>query len=185
VSGPSGAGKGTLVERLLPCFPWIEPTVSATTRPPRPGEVDGRHYHFLDQTRFMRHVERGDFLEYVDYSGRWYGTLRSEVERILDRGRAPLLEIELYGARAVRAAVPDALAVFITAPSKEALLARLTGRATETDEAIMKRMRTAEIEMDARHEFDCVIVNDTVDVATRELVHAVSSACGAEDPCDG
>lgn len=179
VSGPSGAGKGTLIKRLLPQFGWIATAISATTRRRRPGEVDGHHYYFLTDEEFDRRVEAGEFLEHVEYAGNRYGTLRSELERILAEGRAPLVEIELRGARAVRASIPGALAVFIAPPSVEELARRLEHRATDSPDEIAARMRTSEIELQARNEFDHVIVNDDVERATAELAAAVAGACGA------
>jgi guanylate kinase len=180
VSGPSGAGKGTLIAGMLARCPWATTTVSATTRPRRPGEDDGVHYHFIDEEEFVRRIEAGDFLEHVHYAGNRYGTLRSEVGRILAQGRAPVVEIELVGARAVRAAVPDAVAVFIAPPSVEELARRLERRGTDAPSDIEERMRTSEIELQARDEFDHVIVNDDRDRATDLLVEAVAEACRGE-----
>ena len=177
MSGPSGAGKGTLIQGLLERCPQVSATVSATTRPRRPGEVDGVHYHFLDEDEFVRRIERGHFLEHVTYAGNRYGTLASEVERILSEGRAPVVEIELVGARAVRAAMPQSLAVFIAPPSVEELARRLERRGTDAPADIEARMRTSEIELRARDEFDEVIVNDDREAATRRLIEAVSRAC--------
>lgn len=185
VSGPSGAGKGTLIQRVLPRFSWLQPAISATTRDPRPGEVDGRHYHFLGHDEFARRVVAGDFLEHVSYAGNRYGTLRQEVDRVLASGRAPLVEIELRGARAIRAAVPGAFAVFISPPSMEELRRRLETRATDTESAIDARMRTSEIEIRARSEFDVQIVNDNVDEAAERLAQAVAAACARPGVSDG
>ena len=116
ITGPSGVGKGTLIERLLERIPELELSVSATTREPRPGEVDGRDYHFLTPEEFDRRVEAGDFLEHATYSGNRYGTLREEVERRLAEGRSVVLEIEVQGARQVREAMPEAVQIFIAPP---------------------------------------------------------------------
>lgn len=180
MSGPSGAGKGTLIQRLLPIFPWVGTAISATTRPMREGEVDGRHYHFLAEDEFVRRIAAGDFLEHVHYAGRRYGTLRSELNRIRAEGRCPLVEIELQGARAMRADMPDAFAVFIAPPSIEALRARLEDRGTDDAAVIEERMRISAVELAARDEFDAVIVNDDVDTAASELARAVAAACGRE-----
>ena len=185
MSGPSGAGKGTLIAGVLPRFPWIEVAISATTRPPRPGEVDGLHYHFLSEDDFARRVEAGEFLEHVSYANNHYGTLRSEITRILSAGRAPLVEIELRGARAVREAMPEALAVFIAPPSLEELVRRLEQRGTDRAEDIAARMKASRIELRARDEFDCVIVNDDVAGATDRLAERIAAACGVQEGDDG
>jgi guanylate kinase len=175
ITGPSGVGKGTLIERLLERVPELELSVSATTREPRAGEVDGRDYHFLGPEEFDRRVEAGDFLEHATYSGNRYGTLREEVERRLAEGRSVVLEIEVQGARQVRAAMPEAILIFITPPDAEALRQRLEGRGTDSTEAIERRLRTAEIELEAQDEFPHVVVNDEVQKAASELEELVRS----------
>lgn len=180
MSGPSGAGKGTLIQRLLPVLPWVGTAISATTRPMRPGEVDGEHYHFLSEEEFVRLIEAGAFLEHVHYAGRRYGTLRSELDRLRAQGRCPLVEIELQGARAIRAELAGSFAVFIAPPSVEALRARLEDRGTDDAEVIEERMRISAGELAARDEFDAVIVNDDVEAAARELADALAAACGRE-----
>jgi guanylate kinase len=169
ITGPSGVGKGTLIERLLERVPQLELSVSATTREPRPGEEDGRDYHFLTPEEFDRRVEAGDFLEHATYSGNRYGTLRGEVERRLSEGRSVVLEIEVQGARQVRVAMPEAVLIFIAPPDPAALRQRLEGRGTDSEEAIERRLRTAEIELEAQAEFPHVIVNDDVQKAAAEL----------------
>ncbi len=173
ISGPSGAGKGTVIglvrERLL----RVAMAVSATTRPPRPGELDGREYHFLSCAAFAAAVEGGEFLEWVDYGGNRYGTLRSEVAGKLAGGDDVVLEIELAGARAIRAAMPEVCTVFIAPPSLEELRQRLRGRATESDEAIARRLRIAETELAAADEFDHVVVNDDAGRAADEIVRII------------
>jgi guanylate kinase len=169
ITGPSGVGKGTLIERLLERVPELELSVSATTRPPRPGEVDGRDYHFLSPEEFDRRVEAGEFLEHASYSGNRYGTLRQEVERRLAEGRSVVLEIEVQGARQVRDAMPDAVLIFIAPPDPAALRERLEGRATDPPEAIEERLRTAEMELGAQDEFPHVVVNDEVQKAASGL----------------
>jgi guanylate kinase len=169
ITGPSGVGKGTLIERPLERIPDLELSVSATTRPLRSGEVDGRDYHFLTDEEFERRVEAGDFLEYATYSGHRYGTLREEVERRLEQGRSVVLEIEVQGARQVRDAMPEAVQIFIAPPDPEALRSRLEGRGTDSAAAIERRLRTAEIELEAQGEFPHVIVNDEVQKAASEL----------------
>jgi guanylate kinase len=158
---------------LLERVPELELSVSATTRKPRPGEREGVDYHFLAPEEFARHVGAGEFLEHATYSGNRYGTLRSEVERRLSEGRPVVLEIEVQGARQVRAAMPEAVAVFIAPPSREALRARLIGRGTDTPEQVDERMRTAERELEARPEFAHVVVNDRLEQATDELARIV------------
>ena len=169
ITGPSGVGKGTLIERLLERIPDLELSVSATTRPPRSGEVDGRDYRFLTDEEFERRVEAGDFLEHATYSGHRYGTLREEVERRLEQGRSVVLEIEVQGARQVRDAMPEAVQIFVAPPDPSALRSRLEGRGTDSAAAIERRLRTAEIELEAQGEFPHVVVNDEVQRAAAEL----------------
>jgi guanylate kinase len=169
ITGPSGVGKGTLIEQLLERVPELELSVSATTREPRPGEVDGRDYHFLAAEEFDRRVDAGDFLEHATYSGNRYGTLRQEVERRLADGRSVVLEIEVQGARQVRATMPEAMLIFIAPPDPASLRERLEGRGTDSAEAIERRLRTAEIELEAQAEFPHVIVNDEVQKSASEL----------------
>jgi guanylate kinase len=176
ITGPSGVGKGTLIAKLLEACPELELSISATTREPRPKEVDGRDYHFLDETDFERRVEAGDFLEYATYSGNRYGTLREAVEERLDAGRSVVLEIEVQGARQVRAAMPEAILIFIAPPDPVALRHRLEGRATDSAEDIERRLRTAEIELESQVDFPHVVVNDEVERASQELVRLVRGA---------
>jgi guanylate kinase len=169
ITGPSGAGKGTLIARLAERIPGLELSVSATTRPPRSGEVDGRDYHFLDPEEFEHRVAAGEFLEHATYTGHRYGTLRSEVEERLRRGSSVVLEIEVQGARQVRAAMPESVQVFIAPPAPADLRARLEERGTDDPEAIERRLATAEEELAAEGEFQYVVVNDDVERATAEL----------------
>jgi guanylate kinase len=169
ITGPSGVGKGTLITRLLERNPDLELSVSATTRPPRAGEVDGRDYHFLTPEEFERRVETGDFLEHATYIGHRYGTLREEVERRLEEGRSVVLEIEVQGARQVRDAMPEAVQIFIAPPDPQALRNRLETRGTDSAEAIERRLRTAATELEAQGEFPHVVVNDEVQKASSEL----------------
>jgi len=181
ITGPSGVGKGTLIRGLLQRVPELELSVSATTRTPRPGERHGRHYHFMDAEEFDRRAEAGEFVEHATYSGRRYGTLRAELEGRRRDGVPVVLEIELQGARQVREAMPEALAVFIAPPSNDALRARLVGRGTDAPEQIEARMRTAERELEAQREFGHVVVNDRLEQATGELERIVRRAL-AETP---
>ena len=169
ITGPSGVGKGTLIEQLLERVPELELSVSATTREPRAGEVDGRDYHFLTSDEFDRRVEAGEFLEHATYSGNRYGTLREEVERRLAEGRSVVLEIEVQGARQVRDARPDAVQIFIAPPDEAALRERLEGRGTDPPEAIESRLRTAVSELDAKDDFPHVVVNDDLQKAGSQL----------------
>jgi guanylate kinase len=170
ITGPSGVGKGTLIEHLLERVPELELSVSATTREPRPGEVDGRDYHFLSPEEFRRRLEAGDFLEHASYSGNYYGTLRSEVERRVQRCHSVVLEIEVQGARQVRDALGDeALLIFIAPPDEAVLRERLESRGTDSKEAIEQRLRTAEVELAARSEFPLEVVNDDLQKAASEL----------------
>jgi guanylate kinase len=173
ITGPSGVGKGTLIRGLLERVPELELSVSATTRAPRPGEQNGVDYHFLTPEEFDRRVAAGDFVEHAMYSGNRYGTLRSELERRLESGAGVVLEIEVQGARQVRGAMPDAVAVFIAPPSRDALRARLVGRGTDSAEQVDARMRTAERELESQPEFRHVVINDRLEEATDALVSIV------------
>jgi guanylate kinase len=155
-------------------------SVSATTRAPRPGEADGREYYFLDEPAFRAAIVAGDFLEWVEYSGNLYGTLRSDVERKVAAGDDVVLEIELIGARAVRETMPQAISVFIAPPSMAELADRLRGRGTETAAAIAKRLHRAEAEVAAAEEFDHVVVNDEAGRAADEVA-AIIAAQRKED----
>jgi len=178
ITGPSGVGKGTLIRGLLERVPELELSVSATTRAPRPGERDGVDYHFMASARFDAHVASGDFVEHTTYSGNRYGTLRSELERRTAAGAPVVLEIEVQGARQVRAALPEAVAVFIAPPSREALRARLVGRGTDNSEQVQRRLQTAERELQAQPEFSHVIVNDRLEQATDELTAVIDRELG-------
>jgi guanylate kinase len=174
ITGPSGVGKGTLIRGLLERIPELELAVSATTRAPRPGEEDGVDYHFLTPEQFEARVQAGDFVEHAHYSGNRYGTLRAELEHRLADGADVVLEIEVQGARQVRATMPDAVAVFIAPPSLEALRARLLKRGTDSAEQVAERLRTAEGELEAQPEFAHVVVNDRLDQATDDLLAVVT-----------
>jgi guanylate kinase len=178
ITGPSGVGKGTLIRGLLERVPQLGLSISATTRAPRPGETQGVDYHFLSTDEFEQRVTDGEFVEHATYSGRRYGTLRSELEGRLRRGEPVVLEIEVQGARQVREAMPEALQVFIAPPSREALRARLVGRGTDTAEQVDARLRTAEGELEAQSEFSHVVVNDRLEDALEELVDIVRGEVG-------
>ncbi|HEY5159543.1 MAG TPA: guanylate kinase [Gaiellaceae bacterium] len=173
ITGPSGAGKGTLIAELLRCLPELEHSISATTREQRPGEQNGREYWFLSPEEFERRVQAGEFLEHVPYvSQKRYGTLRSELERIARNGRVCLLELETEGALNVKRAVPGAVTIFIGAPVAE-LERRLTERATETHTEIGERLHLARRQLEQSGEFDHVVVNNNLELAFDELERVV------------
>jgi guanylate kinase len=173
VTGPSGAGKGTLIQLVLPRFPELAPAVSATTRPRRPGEENGVHYWFLDRETFDRKIDAGAFLEWVDYVGNRYGTLQAEIDRLRAQGKAPLLELETDGALRVAQRVPGAVTIFVTAPVEE-LERRLRERATESSGEIGDRIATARKQLELQPRFDHVVVNVDRDRAADELAAVVA-----------
>lgn len=175
ITGPSGVGKGTLIRALFDRIPSLELSVSATTRPPRPGEQDGVAYHFLSHAQFEQRVEGGDFVEHAEYSGNRYGTLRSELESRVSEGVPVVLEIEVQGARQVREKMPEAVQVFIAPPSRETLRTRLIGRGTDTPDQVQRRLETADAELAAQPEFPHVVVNDRLEDAIEELVAVVQA----------
>jgi guanylate kinase len=185
ITGPSGVGKGTLIRGLMQRIPNLELSVSATTRPPRPGERDGVDYHFLTEPEFEQRVREGAFVEHADYAGRSYGTLRSELDERLRAGVPVVLEIEVQGARQVRAAMPDAVLVFIAPPSLEALRARLVGRGTDDAQEVARRLRVAEQELRARDEFGHVVVNDRLEDALEQLSAIALAELGRQPARDG
>jgi guanylate kinase len=178
ITGPSGVGKGTLIKLLLERVPDLALSVSATTRDPREGEVDGVDYHFLTEAQFQERKAAKDFLEFASYSGNHYGTLNSELERCLEKGRSVVLEIEVQGAQQVRQSKPDSVQIFIAPPDPGVLRERLTGRGTDSAEAIDKRLKVAEQELGAQDDFDHRIVNDDLDGAAEELESIVRSSIG-------
>ncbi len=176
LAGPTAVGKGTIAAYVRTYFPRVWFSVSMTTRAPRPGEVDGVHYHFVDDREFDRLAEAGQFLEYaVVHGAAKYGTPRGPVERAIREGRDALLEIDLQGARQVRDTWPDALFVFLAPPSWEELVRRLVGRGTEGEAERERRLDTARAELAAQSEFDRVVVNDDVRRASEELVSLMRS----------
>ncbi|MBW4720975.1 guanylate kinase [Saccharothrix obliqua] len=173
LSGPSGVGKSSVLAELRRMEPDVHFSVSVTTRSPRPGEVDGEHYHFVDAAEFRRLVDAGALLEHAEFAGNCYGTPREPVERALAAGRPALLEIELQGARQVRAAMPEAQLVMLAPPSWEDLVRRLTGRGTEDPAVVARRLEIARAELAAEPEFDEVVVNADVRSAATRLLDLV------------
>jgi guanylate kinase len=173
LAGPSGVGKGAIVSRLLAARPDLRLSVSATTRRPRPDEVDGRHYYFVGSDTFDRLVAAGGLLEWAEIFGNRYGTPQEPVERALAEGRTVVVEIDVQGARQIRAALPDAFMVFIKPPTLQELERRLRTRETETDEQIRRRLAKASEELAAEPEFDASVVNDQLDDAAREVIELV------------
>ena len=169
LTGPSGVGKGTLVNRLRERHPSLWLSVSATTRAPREGERDGEHYFFQTRDRFDALVAEGGLLEWAEFAGNCYGTPRQPVEAQLAGGSPVLLEIELEGARQVRGSFPQAFQIFLAPPSFDELEQRIRGRGTDSEEAIQKRLARARQELEAQGEFDAVVVNDDLDLALAEL----------------
>ena len=181
VSGPSGAGKSTLIQAALPAIPQLAYSVSATTRAPRNGEVDGRDYIFLSREKFERWIEEGKFLEWAGYSGNLYGTPEQKVEEAIESGRSVILEIELQGARMVHDKRPEAKMVFVRAPSLEETRRRLENRATETSDSVEARMTTAVTEVSAREEFDYEIVNVEREQARRDMIDTLTKIVTGEN----
>lgn len=175
LTGPSGVGKGTLLKALLQNHPDIYLSVSATTREPRPGEVDGQNYYFLNRSQFNEMIAAGEFLEWAEFAGNCYGTPRKEIEKQIAEDKIVLLEIEVQGARQVRQSFPEALQIFILPPSVAELEKRIRGRGQDTEEAIIKRLQQAETELTAASEFDVQIVNDNLNEALSALETAIFS----------
>ncbi len=169
VAAPSGAGKTTLVRLLLEREQQIRLSVSFTTRSPRSGEVDGRDYNFVPATEFRERIGRGEFLEWAEVHGNFYGTSRLWIEEQMEAGRDVLLEIDWQGAQQVRSIFPDAIGIFILPPSLDELARRLTGRATDSEEVIARRLAAAQAEMRHVREFDYVIINDDLNQALADL----------------
>src|ERR1700710_2211851 len=176
LSGPSGVGKGTVVAEVRRRHPDVWVSVSVTTRRPRPGEVDGVHYHFVTDAEFDRLVEEDGLLEWAEYAGHRYGTPVGPVQGRLDSGAPALLEIELQGARQVRARAPEAQLVFLAPPSWSELVSRLSGRGSEPAAVQERRLALAQAELDAAGEFDRVVVNDDITRAADELVSLLTAS---------
>jgi guanylate kinase len=178
LSGPSGVGKSTVVAEIRRAHPQVWLSVSVTTRPPRPGETHGVEYFFVDDAEFDRLVAVGELLEWAEFAGNRYGTPRRPVQERLAAGRPTLLEIDLQGARQVRAAMPDALLVFLAPPSWDELVRRLSGRGTEPPDVIERRLAAARVELAAEKEFDITLVNTSVRNVCRELLTLMAVAGG-------
>jgi guanylate kinase len=169
LSAPSGGGKTTIAKMLLQGREDLGYSVSATTRPKRPGERDGVDYHFLTREEFLRRRDQGEFLEWATYGGEFYGTLKSEIERIFAGGRNAVLDVEIEGARQIRKNFPNALLLFVLPPSAEALVERLTGRQTEDPELMRNRIFRAADELVAINEYDYAIFNEDLVVAVAQV----------------
>jgi guanylate kinase len=172
-TGPSGVGKGTLLKALRQRYPSLSLSISATTRPPRPGEIDGKDYYFVSREQFQTLIDQGELLEWAEFAGNLYGTPREAVLRQVQAGQWVILEIELEGARQVRETFPKALQVFVLPPSLEELEHRIRHRGKDPDEAIQRRLTRAQVEIAAAEEFDRQIINDNLDVALEQLEQAI------------
>jgi len=173
LTGPSGVGKGTLMNAILQRYPELHYSVSATTRSPRPGEVNGKNYHFITRSEFEKLVTQGEFLEWAEFAGNCYGTPREAVLNHIQSGKLVVLEIELEGARQIRHTFPSALSIFILPPSFAELEKRIRGRGQDTQEAISRRLNRAEEEIAAADEFDLQIINDDFEQALQEIETAI------------
>jgi guanylate kinase len=177
----SGTGKTTLARRLIEDSPSFVFSISATTRPPRGREVDGIDYHFLSRDEFEARIDSGHFAEWAEVHGRLYGTPRSELEAAADRGEHVVLDIDIQGARQIRDSVPDATLIFVLPPSVGIMMARLKGRGTEGPADIARRLRSAQMELQALPEFDYVVVNDDLDACLDEIRAIVRGEGGGVD----
>ena len=175
ISGSSGVGKGTLLKQLVQRNPELEVSISATTRNPRPGEVDGVNYFFTSKEDFLKEVENGDFLEWAEFNGNYYGTKQAWVERNLNKGRNLILEIETKGALQIKEKMPDAVLIFILPPSLEELEHRLRGRNTEDEATIQGRLHEVKREIECSKNYDYRIINDDLEKALSELEKLVKS----------
>ncbi|MGD1866609.1 MAG: guanylate kinase [Phormidesmis sp.] len=173
LAGPSGVGKGTLLQQLRQKHPELQLSISATTRQPRAGEVHGQHYYFKSREQFQAMVEAGALLEWAEFAGNCYGTPKAPIAAAIEKGAQVILEIELLGARQVRQSFPLAKQIFIAPPNVETLEARIRARGQESEAAIAKRLAQSKVELAAAHEFDTVIVNDSLATALSELETAI------------
>lgn len=173
LTGPSGVGKGTLLRIILQRHPELYLSISATTRQPRPGEIDGQQYYFVSRNKFNQMIAEDEFLEWAEYAGNYYGTPRAAVERQIQLGQSVILEIELVGARKIHQTFPSALRIFIMPPSLAELENRMRGRGQDSEEAIAKRLSRAQAEIEAADEFDIQIVNDDMEKALVAIEAAI------------
>lgn len=180
-SAPSGTGKGTVIRRIMELTDHVKVSVSATTRSPREGEQDGVDYHFISRETFEEMIERGEFLEYAEYSGNYYGTPLAPLEEQTDAGNFVILEIEVQGFLQVKEKIPEALAVFLKPPSLKELEQRLRGRGTDSEESIRRRLKTARKELPMAERYDCVVVNDEVDRAAGEIIEIIRTKRGVNE----
>lgn len=175
LSGPSGAGKGTVLKEVLAHRDDLFVSISATTRAPRPGEVDGVNYYFVSKEQFEEMIEKGQVLEYATYCDNYYGTPLKAVQDRLNEGKDVVLEIEVVGAGKVKKIMPEAVCIFIVPPSMEVLAQRLRGRQTEEEEVVQKRLAKAKEEVGKAHVYDYIVINDSLDDAVREVEEIMSS----------
>lgn len=176
LTGPSGVGKGTLVRSLLQSHPELYLSISVTTRSPRPGEINAKQYYFVSREQFDMMIAQEELLEWAQFAGNCYGTPRKQVEEKIQQGKWVLLEIELDGARQIRTSFPEAMRIFILPPSMQELEQRLRGRGQDSEEAIARRLRRAEEEINAAGEFDFKIVNDNFETALKDIEAALFSS---------
>jgi len=173
LTGPSGVGKGTLMNEILQRYPELHYSVSATTRSPRPGEINGKNYYFISRNQFEELVTQGEFLEWAEFAGNCYGTLREAVLNHVQSGKLVVLEIELEGARQIRHNFPNSLSIFILPPSFAELEGRIRKRGQDSEEAITRRLQRAQEEIAAANEFDLQIINDDFEKALNEIEYAI------------
>lgn len=175
ISGPSGSGKGTICKKLIEEIQNIKVSVSATTRKPRVGEIDGKNYFFLDEDNFLNKIEKDEFIEYARVYGNYYGTLKNEVLKELENGKDIILEIDIQGALNVKKNYPNGVFIFILPPSIEELKNRIEGRGTDSKEVILKRMECVYEELNYAFQYDYVVLNDEVEIAVNKIKNIISA----------
>ncbi len=181
ISGPSGTGKDTIVSELKKIDGNICSTVSATTRKPRKNEIDGEHYHFISVEEFENRINNNEFIEYVKYGNNYYGTLRREIDSLINCGKVAVMVIEVNGAQAIMEKFPGVLSIFVTAPSEKILEERLRWRAEETEEAISTRLEISREEMKRKDEYDFVVVNDVLEAAVERIYRIIKDRINKPD----